>query len=70
MKAVFDQCPECEFLRGVYEFNDRHPAFDLLAGSSLIRDLIVQGAGLREIAATWENDEAAFREISASYHLY
>jgi uncharacterized protein YbbC (DUF1343 family) len=58
------------FLEGVYEFNDTIPAFDLLAGSSRIRSMILNGSPAKTILASWQNDEAAFSAIKPEFHLY
>ncbi len=58
------------FLDGVYEFNDAIPAFDLLAGSSAIRTMILQGAPPDSILTSWTHDEAGFAAIKPNYHLY
>ena len=58
------------FLRGVYEFNDTLPAFDLLAGNSHIREAIERGCDIRDILASWQSDEAAFLAHKQEYHLY
>jgi len=59
-----------KFLKGVYEFNDKHPAFDLLAGSDVIRKMIFNNEKLSEIEATWKNDEREFLDLKKKYHLY
>jgi uncharacterized protein YbbC (DUF1343 family) len=58
------------FLRGVYEFNDRHPAFDLLTGSSRIREMISGGSTINEIRESWSDDEREFVRRKERYHLY
>jgi uncharacterized protein YbbC (DUF1343 family) len=59
-----------EFLDGVYEFRDDIPAFDLLAGSSAIRSMILDNRDAETIIASWEKDEAAFASIKPNFHLY
>ncbi len=59
-----------QFLRGVYEFNDTIPAFDLLAGNSRIRTSILEGCDPGEIQASWLSDEAEFSVTKQAYHLY
>ncbi len=58
------------FLKDVYEFNDRHPAFDLLTGSSVIREMINSGCNLDDIRESWGDDEIAFRKMKQEFHLY
>jgi uncharacterized protein YbbC (DUF1343 family) len=62
--------PGFDFLTGIYEFNTVHPAFDLLTGSSAIREMIQDGKPLDQIAALWEKEEKVFAGITAEYHLY
>jgi len=61
---------ELEFLNGVYEFNDRIPAFDLLAGNSTIRNAILKGCDTDHLLSSWSSDEAEFRRIKTDFHLY
>jgi uncharacterized protein YbbC (DUF1343 family) len=71
VKAARDLYPDdFRFMRGVYEFNDRHPAFDLLAGGPSVREMILAGASLEGIRASWEEDEREYRERKGEYHLY
>jgi len=61
---------DVQFLRGVYEFNDTIPAFDLLAGNSHIRTAILNGSAVNTILSSWQQDEAAFSRIKPEFHLY
>jgi len=70
VKVLSDLYEECSFLHGVYEFNDLYPAFDLLAGSSLIREMIRAGKSLDAIASSWKDDEDRFRKASLTSYLY
>ena len=58
------------FLNGVYEFNDTLPAFDLLAGNSHIRTMILNAHNSCSIISSWQNDEAEFAEFKKGFHLY
>ena len=58
------------FLRGVYEFNDTIPAFDLLAGNATIRTAIESGNTIHTLLTLWQKDEAQFAETKTRYHLY
>ena len=58
------------FLREVYEFNDRHPAFDLLCGSSKLRTMIENKRPFEEIRKSWTTDEDGFLFTKQNYHLY
>jgi uncharacterized protein YbbC (DUF1343 family) len=71
MAAVYrDMVPGFSFLTGVYEFNTVHPAFDLLTGSTAIREYIENGKSLEQIGSLWEKDEKVFAGIAAEYHRY
>lgn len=70
VREVMATCPEAVFLRGVYEFNSSHPAFDLLAGSALLRGMIAEGASLRDMQHSWLEEERTFLETRAPYLLY
>jgi len=70
VKVLFDLYEQARFLHDVYEFNSAHPAFDLLTGSSRIREMIIQGISLDEITGTWAADEDKFRETKGTFHLY
>lgn len=61
---------QLKFLKGVYEFNDTLPAFDLLAGSSHIRSMILEGCEPDSIINSWLSDETGFAEIKQRFHLY
>ena len=58
------------FLRGVYEFNNTIPAFDLLAGNSDIRIALQNGADVATLLASWQQDERDFSAIKPEFHLY
>ncbi|HDP81308.1 MAG TPA: DUF1343 domain-containing protein [Spirochaetes bacterium] len=71
VKAVRDLWPEeFAFLRGVYEFNSAHPAFDLLTGGAGVREMIENGAPLSGISRSWEMYNREFREARLEYLLY
>ena len=71
VKACRDQAPEAFAWRAkAYEFVDTIPAFDLLAGNRELRDGIVAGAGLDDLAARWPRAEGAFAEERAQYLMY
>lgn len=61
---------ELRFLRGVYEFNDTIPAFDLLAGSDSVRRAIEAGEPIEAILGSWRAEEAAFAAEKQAFHLY
>jgi len=61
---------QMQFLRGVYEFNDTIPAFDLLAGNSHIRTAIERGDDVASILSSWHHDEVEFLGRKQQYHLY
>ena len=71
VKAALECFPDkFEFKRDVYEFVTRHPAFDLLAGGSAVREKILAGASLHDIQSLWQDEEKAFAREKAAYHLY
>lgn len=70
ISAFRSMMPGFEFLKKVYEFNTAHPAFDLLTGSSAVREMIQEGRPLDRIAALWEKEENVFAGVTAEYHLY
>ncbi len=53
-----------------YEFVDDKPAFDLLTGGKEVREAIDAGAVVRDIAETWREAEAAFRDERRPYLIY
>ncbi|TAL35756.1 MAG: DUF1343 domain-containing protein [Spirochaetes bacterium] len=61
---------EFAFARGVYEFNDIHPAFDLLAGGAGIRTMLHAALPLEEVAASWHETEERYVREKGEFHLY
>jgi uncharacterized protein YbbC (DUF1343 family) len=53
-----------------YEYEHDKMPIDILAGSDALRQQIESGTPLRDIAASWADDEAAFRRLRESYLLY
>jgi uncharacterized protein YbbC (DUF1343 family) len=53
-----------------YEYEHDKMPIDILAGSDELRTQIERGMPVREIAASWESDEAAFRRLRAPYLMY
>ena len=71
MKAMRDLYgDDITFPHGVYEFNDAHPAFDLLAGGPGIREMILAGEKLDDIRASWRESEREFAERRKEFLLY
>jgi len=71
LKAAHDQAPEKFAWRAkAYEFVDKIPAIDLLAGTAAIREGIEAGASLDDMAARWPRDEGAFLDEREPYLLY
>ncbi|MFW5769905.1 MAG: exo-beta-N-acetylmuramidase NamZ domain-containing protein [Spirochaetota bacterium] len=58
------------FLHDVYEFNNAYPAFDLLCGSSTIREMIQDGSSLGDIDECIQDENSSFRKEKSSFHLY
>lgn len=61
---------EVTFPHGVYEFNETHPAFDLLAGGADIREMILAGKDLDDIRSSWRGSEGEFLERRREFLLY
>lgn len=53
-----------------YEYEHRLMPIDILAGSAKMREAIQGGVHAAEIAATWRDDEVAFRALRAPYLRY
>lgn len=70
VKTLYDECPEFEFLHDVYEFNSTHPAFDLLCGSSSIREMILSSTSIDEIFQSWLAEHLAATLNLKQYYLY
>ena len=71
LKAVHDLDPErFQWRTKAYEFVDKIPAIDLLAGTAALRTGIETGASLDDLAQRWPRDEGAFAEEVAEYRLY
>lgn len=70
-KVLHELYPEnLRFLHGVYEFNDRHPAFDLLCGNDKLRTMVANTIPFTEIRESWTADEEAFLSLKKKYHIY
>jgi uncharacterized protein YbbC (DUF1343 family) len=53
-----------------YEYEYEKLPFDILAGSSALREQIEAGVAPEEIARAWEPDTAKFRELRRPFLLY
>jgi uncharacterized protein YbbC (DUF1343 family) len=53
-----------------YEYEHDKMPIDILAGSDVLRRQIESGTPIREIAGSWEDDEAAFRRLREPYLMY
>ncbi|HTM02050.1 MAG TPA: DUF1343 domain-containing protein [Vicinamibacterales bacterium] len=53
-----------------YEYEPEKLPIDILAGSDVLRQQIEANATLEDIAASWRDDEAAFRKARQPYLLY
>jgi uncharacterized protein YbbC (DUF1343 family) len=53
-----------------YEYEHDKMPIDILAGSDVLRQQIESGVAITEIAASWNDDEAAFRRLRQPYLLY
>jgi uncharacterized protein YbbC (DUF1343 family) len=71
LKACYDQSPAAFRWRDkAYEFVDKIPAIDLLAGGDALRKGIEAGASLSDLSARWPRDEGDFAAERADYLLY
>ncbi|MFT3700675.1 MAG: DUF1343 domain-containing protein [Kofleriaceae bacterium] len=71
LKAAHDQAPEkFQWRTKAYEFVDKIPAIDLLAGTDAIRTGIEQGASLDDMTKRWPRDEGTWAEATAEFRLY
>jgi uncharacterized protein YbbC (DUF1343 family) len=71
IKTIFDLYPnDFEWKNPPYEYvYDRNP-FDVIAGTTKLRESFENGASLDEIQNSWKVDEEAFREQRQKYLLY
>jgi uncharacterized protein YbbC (DUF1343 family) len=53
-----------------YEYEKEKLPFDILAGSDALRQQIENDMAPQDIAASWHDDEAAFRKLREKYLLY
>ena len=53
-----------------YEYEHEKLPFDILAGSSALRESIEQGASAREIASSWEEGVKRFEETRKQFLMY
>jgi uncharacterized protein YbbC (DUF1343 family) len=71
LKACHDQAPDrFQWRAKAYEFVDKIPAIDLLAGTAAVREGIEAGASLDDLTARWPRDEGAFLDEREPYLLY
>ena len=71
LKACHDLAPsQFQWRHRAYEFVDKIPAIDLLAGNARLREGIDAGASLDDLLARLPRDEGAFAEERAEYLLY
>ena len=71
LKACHDQAPDkFKWRAKAYEFVDKIPAIDLLAGGDALRKGIEAGASLDDLSARWPRDEGAFADEREQFLLY
>jgi uncharacterized protein YbbC (DUF1343 family) len=69
--AVRNQDPGLfSWRREAYEFETRHPAIDLLAGSDRLRREIESGRAALDMAAEWDAEAAQFLDVRRDILLY
>lgn len=71
VKAAYDLYPvEFRWKEPPYEYvYDRNP-FDVIAGTSSIREAIEEGSSIEAMRESWEPNLEAFKQVRASYLLY
>ena len=71
VKAVYDLYPrEFHWKEPPYEYvYDRNP-FDVIAGTSSIREAIEKETAIEDIQKNWNEGLDAFRRVRESYLLY
>jgi uncharacterized protein YbbC (DUF1343 family) len=71
LRAVYALDPDrFEWKQPPYEYVYETLPFDVIAGTGRLREQIVAGTPLAEIAAGWAGDEAAFRTLRERFLLY
>ncbi len=70
--SMFYQINPVEFAwrQPPYEYEPEKMPIDILSGSTTLREQIEAGVDPRDIAASWQQDEEAFREVRKTYLLY
>jgi len=58
------------FSHDVYEFNTEVPAFDLLVGSSTVREMILGDEPFDAVVDSWKKDEDLFSDMKEEFHIY
>jgi uncharacterized protein YbbC (DUF1343 family) len=53
-----------------YEYEPEKMPIDILSGSTTLREQIEAGVSARDIASSWREDEADFRNVRESFLLY
>lgn len=71
VKTAFDLYPnDFKWKNPPYEYVfDRNP-FDVIAGTTKLREAFEQGIGLNEIKKSWQNESEEFGRRSSDYFLY
>jgi uncharacterized protein YbbC (DUF1343 family) len=70
--AMFYQTNRVEFAwrQPPYEYEPEKMPIDILSGSTTLREQIEAGVSARDIASSWRQDEADFRNVRESFLLY
>jgi uncharacterized protein YbbC (DUF1343 family) len=53
-----------------YEYEHDKMPIDILAGSTTLREQIDAGVDAKQIAASWKQDEEAFRNLRKQFLMY
>lgn len=71
VKVLIDQYgDDFEWKKAPYEYEFERNAFDVIAGSTRLREMLEQGAPLGEICESWEGGERSFIEARSEFLLY
>jgi uncharacterized protein YbbC (DUF1343 family) len=70
MELVRTYPDDFEWKQDAYEYEFERNAFDVIAGTKALREMMEAGKTAHEIAGLWQADEKAFRTTREKYLLY